>query len=56
VEMLVEQNVIAEMRIGLKFLSAAKHRAPAMFISQSQWDIQPGNHLRSNDGTAAAIQ
>ena len=47
VEILVEQNVIAEMRIGLKFLRAAKYRPAAMLVAQEK-TREPARQLRGD--------
>ena len=36
VKILVEEDVIAEVRIGLKFLRATEYRPPAMLVAQEQ--------------------
>jgi hypothetical protein len=34
VEIFVEKNVIAEVRVALEFLGASESRPPAMFVTQ----------------------
>src|ERR1700682_6068588 len=49
VEVFIKEDVVAEMRITLEFLSAAKYRPPALLVPQEKTGEPPGQ-VRSHIG------